>query len=56
LEHNTTNIFYFFKHAFHKKDIGILRYFEKKSERELNSKNNGVTNIFIAAEKRMPAC
>jgi ubiquinone/menaquinone biosynthesis C-methylase UbiE len=50
-----TNIFYFFKHAFHKKNVGILRYFEKKSEKELNSKNNGATNIFISAEKRMPA-
>ncbi len=43
-----TNIFYFFKHAFHKKDVKILKYFEKKSEEELNSKKNGATNIFIA--------
>ena len=48
-----TNIFYFFKHAFHRKDVRILRYFEKKSEKELSSKNKGATNIFIAAE-RMP--
>jgi ubiquinone/menaquinone biosynthesis C-methylase UbiE len=47
-----TNIFYFFKHAFHKKDVKILKYFEKKSEEELNSKKNGATNIFIAAERK----
>ena len=50
-----TNIFYFFKHVFHKKDVRILRYFEKKSEKELNSKNNGATNIFIAAERMSDA-
>jgi ubiquinone/menaquinone biosynthesis C-methylase UbiE len=45
------NIFYFFKHVFHKKDVKILRYFEEKSEKELDSKKKGVTNIFIAAER-----
>jgi SAM-dependent methyltransferase len=47
-----TNIFYFFKHAFHKKDVRILRYFERKSEKELSSKKNGATNIFVAAERK----
>jgi ubiquinone/menaquinone biosynthesis C-methylase UbiE len=45
------NIFYFFKHVLHKKDGKVLRYFEEKSEKELNSKEKGATNIFIAAER-----
>lgn len=45
------NIFYLNKHLFHKKGGKIQRFFDKKSEEELNSKIKGITNIFIAAQK-----
>jgi len=45
------NIFYLNKHLLHKKGGKIQRFLDKKSEEELNSKTNGITNIFIAAQK-----
>jgi SAM-dependent methyltransferase len=45
------NIFYLNKHLLHKKGGKIQRFLDKKSEEELNSKLNGITNLFIAAKK-----
>jgi SAM-dependent methyltransferase len=47
----SVDIFYLNKHLLHKKGGKIQRYLDKKSEEELNSKMNGITNIFIAAKK-----
>jgi len=45
------NIFYFYKHVFHKKGTKLQKFFDQKSEREFNSKKDGFANIFIAAKK-----
>lgn len=45
------NIFYFHKHFLHKKGGRLQSFFDKKSEEELSSNNNGITNIFIVAQK-----
>jgi SAM-dependent methyltransferase len=45
------NIFYLNKHLLHNKGGKIQSFLDKKSEEELNSKTNGITNIFIAAKK-----
>jgi SAM-dependent methyltransferase len=45
------NIFYLNKHLLHKKGGKIQRFLDRKSEEELNSKINGITNIFIVTEK-----
>lgn len=46
-----TNIFYFNKHVFHKKEGRLQRFFEQKSKEELNSEEGGIANIFIGAQK-----
>ncbi len=45
------NVFYLNKHLLNKKGGKIQRLLDKKSEEELNSKSDGITNIFIAAQK-----
>jgi SAM-dependent methyltransferase len=45
------NVFYLYKHLLHKKGGRIQRFLDKKSEEELDTKMNGITNIFIAAKK-----
>lgn len=45
------NIFYFYKHVFHKKGLKLQKFFDQRSEREFNSKKDGIANIYIAAKK-----
>jgi hypothetical protein len=53
LEYNNSHeYFLFFQTRIPQKRCKILKYFEKKSEEELNSRKNGATNIFIAAERK----
>jgi 2-polyprenyl-3-methyl-5-hydroxy-6-metoxy-1,4-benzoquinol methylase len=46
------NLFYFYKHIFHKKGTKLQQFFDQKSEKEFNSKKGGIANIYIAAKKR----
>ena len=45
------NTFYFYKHILRKKSGRIQRFFDKKSEEELNSNKKGFTNIFIVSQR-----
>jgi hypothetical protein len=45
------NIFYFYKHVFHKKGMKLQKFFDQRSETEFNSKKDGIANIYIAAKK-----
>lgn len=45
------DIFYFNKHILHKNGGKMQRFFDKNSDREFNSKKDGISHIFIAAEK-----
>mgnify|MGYP001025594991 CR=1 FL=1 len=45
------SIFYFYKHILHKKRGKLLEFFYKKSEKELNSNNNGFAIAFLAMQK-----
>jgi SAM-dependent methyltransferase len=45
------NIFYFCKHVLRRRCRKIQRLLDKRSEEELISEKNGITNIFVAAKK-----
>jgi ubiquinone/menaquinone biosynthesis C-methylase UbiE len=44
-------IFYFNKHVLHKYGGNVQRFFDQYSDKEFNSKKEGISHIFIAAEK-----
>jgi SAM-dependent methyltransferase len=45
------NIFYFCKHALHKKGGRIHKFFETRSDKEFQAEKNGFANIFIQAKR-----
>jgi ubiquinone/menaquinone biosynthesis C-methylase UbiE len=45
-------LFYFYKHILKKKEAMIKNFFDKKSFKEINSDEEGIVYIFIAANKK----
>jgi hypothetical protein len=43
---------FFYKHALHRKEDRVKRFFDKKSKNEFFQKGKGIVYIFIAAEKK----
>jgi SAM-dependent methyltransferase len=44
-------LFYFYKHVLKKRQGAIKNYFDKKSEKELESNRHGIVYMFISAQK-----